>query len=198
MLLNIKRIKIAETFILNPDIKITASQIARDKNLNQKSTALFLEELEQELILKSKLQGKNKLYSLNNENLEILTQYLCAVEHLRTKAFYEKNTKIKLIIEKIIPHITGIALIFGSYAKDTHKKTSDLDILIIGRHDKEKIHQISKTYNIEINIKEQKTFEINTLTKEVIKNHITIKNTEEYIRTILSLHYQDKIARKST
>ena len=194
MLLNVKRIKIAETFILNPDIKITASQIARDKNLNQKSTALFLEELEQELILKSKMQGKNKLYSLNSENLEILTQYLCAVEHLRTKLFYEKNTKIKLIIEKIIPLITGIALIFGSYAKDTQKETSDLDIFATGNHNKEKIHQISKTYNLEINIKEQKTFEINTLTKEVIKNHIIVQNTEEYIRTILSLHYQNKIA----
>jgi len=194
MLLNVKRIKIVETFILNPDIKITASQIARDKNLNQKSTALFLEELEQELILKSEMQGKNKLYYLTNENLELLTQYLCAVEHLRTKAFYEKNTKIKLIIEKINPFITGIALIFGSYAKDTQKETSDLDILIIGRHNKKKIHQISKTYNLEINIKEQTKFEINSLTKEVIKNHIIIKNTEEYIRTILSSHYQDKIS----
>lgn len=197
MLLNIKKIKMAETFVLNPSIKITASQIARDKNLNQKSTALFLEELEKELILKSKMQGKNKLYCLNNENLEIVTQYLCAVEHLRTKAFYEKNTKIKLLIEKINPYINGIGIIFGSYAKNTQKEKSDLDIFIIGNHDEEEIRRISKTYNIEINIKEQKNFETNALTKEVIKNHIILKNTEEFIRTVLSSHYQDKIIRAS-
>lgn len=188
MLLNHKRIKIVDTFLLNPKIKTTASEIARNKQLNQKSTSLILDELEKQLILKSEMQGKNKLFHLNKENTETIKHFLCAIEHLRTILFYEKNTKIKLIIEKINHYIEGTATIFGSYAKDKQKETSDLDILIIGKHNIEEISKISKTYNIDISVKEQKKFEKNTLTKEVIKNHIVIKNTEEFIKLILSLY----------
>ncbi|MFP4568374.1 MAG: nucleotidyltransferase domain-containing protein [Candidatus Woesearchaeota archaeon] len=184
MILDVKRIKIAEIFLLKPEIKITASQIAKDKKLNQKSTSLILDDLETKLILKSEAQGKNKLFYLNKENPETIKQYLCAIEHLRTLIFYEENTKIKIIIEKINPYLKGTAIIFGSYAKGTQKETSDLDIYLLGKHDFEEINKISKTYNIDINIKEQKKLEINTITKEIIKNHIIIKNTETFINTL--------------
>ena len=110
----------------------TGSFIAKKKKLNQKTTANYLQSLEKEGILKSKIQGKNKNYFLNLENKEIVKNFILAVEHLRAIQFYEKNLVIKEILEKINRYINGSALIFGSYAKGIQKKYSDLDILIIG------------------------------------------------------------------
>lgn len=182
MILNKQKITMLESFILNTDEKITASQIAKKHNLNQKSVYLFMEELEKEGILTSEMQGKNKLYHLNKSNGELVKQFLCSVEHLRTIYFYQKNPSIKLIIQKILPHITGMAAIFGSYAKNTQKETSDLDIFIAGNYDEKEIASISSTFSVDINIKHQKSLKEDTLTKEIKKNHILIKNTEQFIR----------------
>jgi len=182
MILNNQKITMLESFISNTDDKITASQIAKNHNLNQKSVYLFMEELEKESIMTSEIQGKNKLYYLNKDNKEIVKQFLCSIEHLRTIFFYQKHPSLKLIIQKILPYIDDIAAIFGSYAKNTQKKTSDLDIFIAGNYDEKEIASISSTFNIDINIKRQTSFKEDTLTKEVKKNHILIKNTEQFIR----------------
>ena len=184
MILNEQKIAMFESFILNTDEKITASQIAKKHNLNQKSIYLFLEDLEKQGILISEMQGKNKLYQLNKSNQELVRHFLCLIEHLRTFYFYHENPNIKLIIQKILPYIQGIAAIFGSYAKNTQKETSDLDIFIIGNYDEEKIASISSTFNIDVNIKHQKSFKQNRLIKEVEKNHILIKNIEQFIQEV--------------
>ena len=182
MILNEQKIAMFESFILNTDEKTTASQIAKKHNLNQKSIYLFMEELEKEGILTSEIQGKNKLYQLNKFNKELVNQFICSVEHLRTVYFYQENPGIKLIIQKILPHIKGIAVIFGSYAKNTQKETSDLDIFIAGNYNEKEISSISSTFGIDINIKHQTSFREDTLIKEIKKNHILIKNTEQFIR----------------
>jgi len=182
MILNEQKVIMLETFISNSDEKTTASQIAKNHNLNQKSVYLFMEELEKEGMLTSEMQGKNKLYQLNKSNKELVGQFLCSIEHLRTIFFYQKHPNLKLIIQKILPYIDGISAIFGSYAKNTQKQTSDLDIFIVGNYNEKEITSISNTFNIDINIKHQKSFKEDTLTKEVKKNHILIKNTEQFIR----------------
>lgn len=163
----------------------TGSFIAKKKKLNQKTTANYLQNLEKEGILKSKIQGKNKNYFLNLENKEIVKNFILAIEHLRTIKFYKKNLVIKEISEKINKHISGSALIFGSYAKGIQKKDSDLDILIVGNGNEKEIEKIGKTYNIEISLKIYSEFKRDVLTKESMKQHIFIKNPEQLIEEIL-------------
>ncbi len=182
MILTEKKLTMLKSFISNTDEKTTASQIAKKHDLNQKSVYLFMEELEKEGIVISEMQGKNKLYELNKSNKELVCQFLCSIEHVRTAHFYQKNPDIKLIIQKFLPHIKSIAAIFGSYAKNTQKETSDLDIFIAGDYDEKEILSISETFGIEISIKHQSSFKENTLTREIKKNHILIKNTEQFIR----------------
>ena len=182
MILNEQKIAMFESFILNTDEKATASQIAKKNNLNQKSVYLFMEELGRDGILTSEIQGKNRLYQLNKYNKELVKQFICSVEHLRTVYFYQKNPDIKLIIQKLLPHIDGMTAIFGSYAKNTQKGTSDLDIFIMGNYDEKEIDLISATFSININIKHYTSFKEDTLTKEIKKNHILIKNTEQFVR----------------
>ena|SRR3989338_8252740 len=182
MILTPQKITMFESFVLNTDEKITASQIAQKYNLNQKSVYLFTEELERKGILNSEMQGRNKLYQLNRSNKELVKQFICSVEHLRTVYFYQEHPSIKLIIQKLLPHIKGIAAIFGSYAKKTQKETSDLDIFIAGKYDEPEIASISSTFSIDINIKHQTSFKEDTLTKEIKKSHILIENTEQFVR----------------
>lgn len=180
------QIRIFEEFLKDFNTKLTGSFIAKKKNLNQKTTSNYLNKLEKENILKSEIQGKNKLYSLNLNNNEIVKNFIISVEHLRTINFYKKNILIKEIAKKIQSHIKGIAVIFGSYTKNVQKQDSDLDILVIGKCNEKEINKISKIYKIEINLKIYPKLEQDILTKEAIKNHIIIKNTEQFIGDILN------------
>jgi len=181
--------RIFEEFLGDYSALLTGSFIAKKKKLNQKTTANYLSKLETEHILKSKTQGKNKLYFLNLDNKEIVKNYILAVEHIITLEFYKKNLVIKEISEKINEHINGSAVIFGSYAKGMQKKDSDLDILIIGECNEKEIEKIGKTYNLEINLKIYSKFEKDILTKEAMKNHIFIKNSELIIQERLNDRY---------
>ncbi len=185
MLLN-TQIQILEEFLTDYNKRLTGSFIAKKKQLNQKTVSNYLNKLEKEHILKSRTEGKNKLYFLNIDNKEILKNFIIAVEHLRTISFYKKHVLIKEISEKIQPLIKGIALIFGSYAKDTQKKDSDLDILIIGKCNEEEIDGISQTYNLQISLKIYSRLKKDILTKEAIKNHIILKNSEQLVEEILN------------
>ena len=178
------QINIFEEFLKDFNAKITGSYIAKKKGLNQKTTANFLNRLEKEAILKSNTQGKNKLFFLNLNNKEIVENFMMAAEHIRTINFYKKNILVKEIAEKIQAHIEGAAIIFGSYAKNIQKQGSDLDILIIGKCNEKEIENISKIYKIDISLKIYPELELDILLKEVIKEHIIIKNTELFVRRV--------------
>jgi predicted nucleotidyltransferase len=185
MLLN-NQIKIFEEFLRDYTKEHTGSFISKKKNLNQKTVSNYLNKLEKEHILKSKTQGKNKLYSLNLKNKETVKHFIIAVEHLRTIEFYKNNLFIKEISEKIQKHIKGTATIFGSYVKGTQKDNSDIDILIIGKCYEKEINNISKIYNKDISFKIYPRFKKDILTTETIKSHILIKNTEAFVEEIIN------------
>lgn len=180
------QIRIFEEFLRDLKEGLTGSFIAKKKKLNQKTVSNYLNRLEKEHILKSKTQGKNKLYFLNLDNKEIVKNYIIAVEHLRTINFYKKNILIREIAEKIKPYIKGMAVIFGSYAKNKQKQSSDLDILIIGKCNEKEINKLSEMYKIEINLKIYPKLQQDILTKESIKNHIIIKNAEQFIDGVIN------------
>lgn len=84
-----------------------------------------------------------------------------------------------------------IALLFGSHAKGTANKHSDIDILAIGGDEKEikailsllpdKIHLTSITYGDFMSMARSKEFSV---VSEAIKNNIIILGIEEYHRLI--------------
>ena len=157
--------------------------------ISPRTSQLILNDLENKCILESKTKGKIKDYTIKRNSLS--QRYIIFSEQYKAIAFLEKKLIIKEIIEKINPFIEGIGIVFGSYAKDTAKKDSDLDIFVIGKYNKEKIKKVSKTYGIEINIKcyPLKTFEKNLaddiLLKEILKNHIIFLNAGQFIKAVL-------------
>ena len=157
--------------------------------ISPRTAQLILEDLENKGIIESKVKGKIKSYKLKIN--ELSKRYLVFVEQYKSIAFMDKNLIVKEVIEKISQYIDGIGLIFGSYAKGTSNKESDLDIFIVGNYKKEEIKKVSRNLGIEISIKYYplKTFEKNVnqdiLIREALKNHIVFKNTELFIQKVL-------------
>ncbi len=157
--------------------------------ISPRTAQLILEDLENKGIIESKLRGKIKSYKLKTN--ELSRRYLAFVEQYKSIAFMGQNLLVKEAIEKMSPFIEGIGIIFGSYAKGTFNKGSDLDIFVAGAYNKEEVRKVSEYLGIEISIKcyPLKTFEKNVyqdiLLKEVLKNHIVFKKVELFIEKVL-------------
>ena len=157
--------------------------------ISPRTAQLILEDLENKGVIESKTRGKIKSYKLKVN--ELSKRYLIFVEQYKSISFMEKNLLVKEIIEKISQFIKGIGLIFGSYAKGTANKESDLDIFTAGNYENEEIKKVSRNLGLEISVKcyPLKTFEKNvnqdTLLKEILKNHIVFLNAEQFIQKVL-------------
>lgn len=163
-------------------------EVQRLVNISPRTAQLILEDLEEKGIIESKTKGKIKAYRLNPSNFT--QRYLVFIEQYKAITFLEKRLLIKEIVEKILPYIKGIGVIFGSYVKGLEKSGSDLDIFIAGTYDSEEIKKISLNLGIDISIKcyPIKTFENNLrrdyFLKEILKNHIVFLNAEQFIQRV--------------
>jgi len=165
-------------------------EVQKILKISPRTAQLILSDLEDKGVIESKTRGKIKSYELKRNNTS--SRYLLLTEQYKTIVFLEKRLLIKEVIEKITPLINGVGIIFGSYAKGTESKDSDLDIFIIGEYDNESIKKISRDYGIEVSVKSYplKTFKKNLandiLIKEVLKNHVVFLNAEQFIKLVLS------------
>ncbi|MBI2671531.1 nucleotidyltransferase domain-containing protein [Candidatus Woesearchaeota archaeon] len=164
-------------------------EIRRLSKLPLKTCQNVLVNLEKAKILKSSLEGKNKYFSLNLENIKTKL-YLLQAEVYQTDIFLEKYSQIKMFLKSI--KTTVPIIVFGSFAKFKADRGSDLDLLIIS---KEKIklpfhllpfkpHQINmagKTF-----LKALKKQE--NLVKEIEENHIILNNHSFYINIMWGMH----------
>ena len=163
-------------------------EVERLLKISPRTAQLILEGLEDKGIIESKTKGKIKAFKLNPS--EFTKRYLVFAEQYKAIAFLEKKLLIKEIIGKITPHIKGIGVIFGSYAKGLEKDGSDLDVFVVGSYNSEEIKRISKNLGVEISIKcyHMKTFEKSLtkdiLLKEVSKNHVVFLNAEQFIEAV--------------
>ena len=160
-------------------------EVERSLKISPRTAQLILEDLEDKGVIESKTKGKIKAYTLNPT--EVAKRYLVFAEQYKAISFLEKRPLIKEIIEKITPHINGIGVIFGSYAKGLEKEGSDLDIFVAGDHTPDELKKVSRNLGIEISVKcyPLKTFGKNLtkdiLLREVLKNHVVFVNAEQFI-----------------
>lgn len=160
-------------------------------NLSQKGIALALVELEKQSILKSRKQGPIKLYSLNGNNTEIKST-IAIVELMRKEEFLSKSRALAHLFRQD-SRIVGI---FGSYAKGSQKKDSDIDIFVIGKKKNNDYDLQGRKFNIEISIKYFSASqwavlckEKNNLCREIVSNHVLIFGAEKFIEIIWSDFY---------
>ena len=127
-------------------------------------------------------EGKNKYFSLkdNIDNKYLFYQ----LEMEQTRTFIIKNPKLRPFVEKI-SQLNIPALVFGSFAKGTANKDSDLDLLIISS-EKDIPDQLCpyKIHKIIINPKNISNLKKEALYEEIMKDHVIISGFDLFMTEV--------------
>lgn len=158
-------------------------------NLGLQTAQRILDDLEEKGILSSEIKGNIRIFRLQNN--QIARDYITLTEQYKKIIFLGNYPLISQVVEKIIPFVNGISIVFGSYAKKNAHEDSDLDICVIGECKKSEINNISRRYNISTSIFQysyeifEKEYLKDHLLKEVIQDHIIITQPDQFVRWIL-------------
>src|SRR3989344_121754 len=153
-----------------------------------------LNALEKEKVLIAKMTGKNKVYTLNLDNI-LTKKYIIISELVESILFQEQVFLIKKITTEISKlNLLGSLILFGSYAKKTFKEDSDIDLFYLGELKEAEITKIKamgKTYGKNINLKTAtgENFESglrkkDALIMEILKYHIILHNPDIFINAL--------------
>lgn len=184
MLLNKNKLKILEEFSSDYHKRIYGREISNKLQMNQKTVSNVLNELDNQHILKSNLEGKNKYYKFN-EYYPYVKEIIQLIELQRKINFLERYKNLKELFFELERRIEGILVIFGSYANFRANSKSDLDIFVIGKI--KDIEDLEELYNVKINIVKSSKSKFNKnehIIKEIIKNHVIIKGLEDFVELI--------------
>jgi predicted nucleotidyltransferase len=160
-------------------------EISKRSKLPLKTCQNVLTSLEKSRILKSKIEGKNKYFSLNLENINTKL-YLLQAEIYQTGLFLEKYHQFKMFLKEIKTNATII--VFGSFAKFTADKNSDLDLLVVSNKEVKlpfhllpfELHTINMTERTFLKCVQQQE----ELIKEIEDNHIILNNHSFYVNVM--------------
>ncbi len=190
-------LKIVDLLARNQGKKLAINEIAKALKEHYSFVHRIVNNLIKDKVVIKEKVGKSHICSLDIKNEKtIALMHLSEIE--KKDEFYASNKELGLVLEdfsrsvKSDLNITSIVL-FGSYAKGTAKKDSDIDILILSKRkvDVDKIiKEIYAKYGREINainmacsdFKKQKD---KPLIKEIINNHYIIYGAEEFINCLL-------------
>jgi predicted nucleotidyltransferase len=185
------REKILEYLIENKEKAKTIREISKYLNVDYKNTFQAIKKIYPSLI------SKDKIGSSNLVKIKLIPSHeIFSIEHKRTTRFLERNKPLKLMQDDInsadYPFL--IILIFGSYAKETKTKKSDIDLCIICDNEAKKKELISKLslLPLKLEIHDFKVSEFESMlevkkeniAKEIIKNNIIIYGIENYYNLI--------------
>ena len=177
-------------FLKDYNKEIYGRELVKKVKISQKNIALTLGELEKEGILFSKARGNMRYFSLNKKN-PLYKNYIFLAEVENSIEFFKKNPKILQVLEDIDKK-GKIICIFGSYAKGTQKKFSDLDLFIVGKFNEKEIKKMGKDYGLDVNIKSgsmsdfvSSLKEKNPLMNEILENHVLISGYEKFIEEVV-------------
>ena len=166
--------EIINALLKNPS-HIRRLAISLDTNhmmIHRKINGLFKEN-----VVDYNQEGKNKVYFLK-KSIEA-KEYVFMAERYNLLQVLKKYPPLRSLIEKIQKNREiNLSIIFGSYAKLTAKKDSDIDIYIetTDRKIKKELENIDSKLSIKIGKYDRKSH----LIKELEKNHVIIKGVERF------------------
>lgn len=179
--------------LLSKKQALTINQTAKELNETYSFVNRIIKEMINEGLIKKQKIGHSLLCSLNIKNDK--TKALMALNEVDKKQeFLEKNKEIKLIAEEILREVKADSIaIFGSYAKNTQTKESDIDIFILAEEKADLtslIRDVHSRYGREISpillskkqLKKQKD---KPIIREIIKYHVVLTGFENFINLMV-------------
>lgn len=191
-------IRIVQFFIEHSTEQFAIREVSRRANTDFKNTHTTVQKLVQKDALIKKRHANVDLCSLN---LKKATTPVYYAERLRTESFLEKHKELKSFFQNIQENTKTIfysLVVFGSFAKGTETKMSDVDLLIVASA-KSVGEEIARIVSIEalllkhkvhLIVLDEKEFVQNVRSKglnvivEAFKNHIIIVGIESFYRGI--------------
>ncbi len=180
-----KELDVISLYSGNYKIEFYLRQISKLAKLPLKTCQNVLVTFETKKILKGKVEGRNKYFSLNLDNIQTKSILLQA-EIYKTELFLELYPQFKTFLKEL--KTNTLIVIFGSFAKLESNKDSDLDLLIISEK-KQKLPYHLLPYKVhEVNLSEisfiKAVKEQETLMKEIEEKHVVLNNHSLYVNTI--------------
>ena len=185
-MLHTKYFEVLKQFLGNYVAEIYGRMLVGKVPLSQKAIALALAELEEKGVLRSRSQGMIKYYRLNLEHSEI-KDVINMLEIERKMEFLALHRKLAHMFREDA-RVVGV---FGSYAKNSQKEGSDVDVCIVGREKKGDYDKKGKLLDIDVSIKyfaprewETLLSQKNNLVKEIVSHHVMIFGVESFVNTL--------------
>jgi len=195
-MLNNCELKILGLLLRKPEESYSINDIAKKINLAYPYVYDSVKNLEKKELLKVKRIGKSNLCLVRFNNLEELA--VAAME--MRKEFLAHHLSISNLAQQLQNALADelyILLLFGSYAKGTAAKTSDIDLFFIIQ-DQQNIELFRKKvkallskldYPVEFEISTMDWFyemlgDKNTVGREIFKVNIILHNAESYLHLV--------------
>ena len=135
-----KSLRIISLFTNDYAKQLHVREIGRLLHMNHRTTLLHLKRLEQDQILVAKKVGRSRHYSVNISS--ILAKFMLELaETYATAVFLKERFLLKNIMAEIEDRTAfdGCLVLFGSWTKGYATETSDIDLLLIGKINDEKV-----------------------------------------------------------
>ncbi|MFH1403738.1 MAG: nucleotidyltransferase domain-containing protein [Candidatus Altiarchaeota archaeon] len=151
--------------------------LAKKMKTNHMTVNRRLKELLRANVVDFHEAGKNKTYFLKKT---VETRgYIFMAEHYKLVKVLDRYPHLRRMVERIqCDQRINMALLFGSYAKNTATKDSDIDIYAETK--KRKIKTELEYLDSSLSVKIGDYDKDNLLAREIEKNHVIIKGVERY------------------
>ncbi len=184
------RLKIINYLGKNIDREFTMHELSRTLKIPYASFYRAVQEMNGLLIIKK--VGKSKTLKLNLES-QTIDSYLAISSEQEKEGFIKNKPLIKIINKNL--NTKDIVLLFGSYAKGTEAKHSDIDIIVINKKGDRTISFSNQEilFNKEINpmfFKEREFILMlrekeENVGKQALKGHIVLNNPKRFWEVVL-------------
>lgn len=157
--------------------KMHIKKIAETLETNQMSILRKLRRLQKENIVDFTKEGKNNIYSI--KKTEEAKAFVFMSEYYRIIDALKKYPVLRKIFSEIRKNKrVSLAAVFGSYAKGSANKESDIDIYVDTKDKKlaKEIELLDSKISVHIGRYSKESI----LIKEIEQNHIIIKGVEDF------------------
>ncbi|MBN1156582.1 nucleotidyltransferase domain-containing protein [Candidatus Woesearchaeota archaeon] len=170
--------------------RFTETELARLSKIPQQSASRYLNALVSENLLNYEIQGRNKLFFIDFSKHTAFT-ILQTIENYKSLEFQQKVKEVSLIINEVLGYSDAIVL-FGSYSSYSFNKESDVDIIIAGKSEKNRVKEIKRKYSVSINEHYASYGELakalktkNALSIEIQKSHVLFGDISKIVQIMM-------------